>query len=299
MSIVTEEALARQAAHTIKFLAADAVQRANSGHPGLPMGAAQLSFVLWSRFLRYDPKSPQWPDRDRFVLSAGHGCMLLYSLLHLSGYDLSIDDLKEFRQWGSKTPGHPEFGHTAGVEATTGPLGQGISNAIGMALSARMLAARFNGGDGFQPVGHRIFALASDGDLMEGVSGEASSTAGHLKLGNLVVLYDDNQITIEGATNLAWSEDVGQRYEAYGWHAQRVDGHDDEAVAAAIEAALAEEERPSLIACRTHIAHGAPTVQDSAAAHGAPLGEDELRGAKEAAGWPLEPTFHVPVGLPG
>jgi transketolase len=289
-----EPRLARLAVDTIKFMAADAVERAASGHPGMPMGMADAAFVLWSRYLRYDPTAPLWPDRDRFVLSAGHGCMLLYSLLHLAGYGLPLSEIERFRQWDSKTPGHPEFGHTPGVEATTGPLGQGVGNAVGMALAGKMLAARFNGEGRFEPVGHRVFAIASDGDLMEGVSGEASSLAGHLRLGNLVVLYDDNRITIEGATELAFSEDVGRRYEAYGWHVQRVDGHDHAAVDAALREATAEEQRPSLIACRTHIAQGAPTKQDSAEAHGAPLGAEELAGAKRAAGWPLEPPFHVP-----
>jgi len=291
MSVSPE--LAERAVNTIRFLAADAVQKANSGHPGMPMGAADMAFVLWSRFLRYDPKTPDWPDRDRFVLSAGHGCMLLYALLHLAGYELPMSELESFRQWGSKTPGHPEFGHTVGVEATTGPLGQGVGNAVGMALATRMLAARVNGDD-FDPVTHRVFVIASDGDLMEGVSGEASSLAGHLGLGNLVVLYDDNHISIEGETSLAFSEDVARRYEAYGWQAQRVDGHDHGAVARAIEQALAERDRPSLIAARTHIARGAPNAQDTAEAHGAPLGEQEVAAAKQASGWPVEPAFLVP-----
>jgi transketolase len=278
----------------VKFLAVDAVEAANSGHPGMPMGAADAAFVLWTRFLRHDPAAPDWPDRDRFVLSAGHGCMLLYGLLHLHGYPLTLDDLRAFRQWQSKTPGHPEFGHTAGVEATTGPLGQGVGNGVGMALAAKMAAARLDGSGEFQPIRHRVFVLASDGDLMEGVSAEASSLAGHLGLGNLVVLYDDNRITIEGETSLAFSEDVGGRYAAYGWQTQQVDGHDHEAIAGAIEAALAETSRPSLIACRTQIAHGAPSKQGSADAHGAPLGADEVEAAKRAADWPLEPTFHVP-----
>ncbi len=294
MTTSTDAELSRKAVNTIKFLAVDAVERADSGHPGMPMGAADLAFVLWTRFLRFDPADPQWPDRDRFVLSAGHGCMLLYALLHLSGYDLALDDLRAFRQWGSRTPGHPEFGVTPGVEATTGPLGQGLGNAVGMALGARMAAARFNGGGDFDPVSHRVFALASDGDLMEGVSGEASSLAGHLRLGNLIVLYDDNRITIEGQTRLAFSEDVVRRYEAYGWFAERVDGHEHQAVAGALERALARPERPSLIACRTRIAHGAPSKQDTADAHGAPLGADEVRAAKQALGWPPEPAFHVP-----
>ncbi len=285
--------LTGRAVNTIRFLAVDAVQRANSGHPGMPMGAADLAFVLWSRYLRYDPKAPEWPDRDRFVLSAGHGCMLLYSLLHLAGYELPMSELQRFRQWGSRTPGHPEFGHTVGVEATTGPLGQGVGNAVGMALAARMLAARVNG-DGFDPITHRVFAIASDGDLMEGVSGEASSLAGHLGLGQLIVLYDDNHISIEGDTALAFSEDVTKRYEGYGWHVQRIDGHDHEAIAAALDQAIGERERPSIIAARTHIAKGSPGAQDTAESHGAPLGEDEVRATKQALGWPLEPAFHVP-----
>jgi transketolase len=286
--------LAAKAVHTIKFLAVDAVQRADSGHPGLPMGAADAAFVLWTAFLRHDPRDPAWRDRDRFVLSAGHGSMLLYALLHLYGYDLSLADLQAFRQWGSRTPGHPEFGLTPGVEATTGPLGQGIANAVGMALAAKMLAARVNGAGGFDPVRHRVFVLASDGDVMEGVSGEASSLAGHLRLGHLIVLYDDNRITIEGETRLAFSEDVARRYEAYGWHTQRVDGHDHAAIAAALEAALAEAERPSLVVCRSHIAHGSPGKQDTADAHGSPLGAAEVRATKQAHGWPLEPEFFVP-----
>ena len=243
------------------------------------MGAADVAFVLWSRFLRYDPAAPDWPDRDRFVLSAGHGCMLLYALLHLAGYELPMSELQSFRQWGSKTPGHPEFGLTVGVEATTGPLGQGIGNAVGMALAARMMAARFNTEDS-KLILHRIFVLVSDGDLMEGVSGEASSLAGHLRLGNLIVLYDDNHITIEGDTRLAFSEDVAQRYRGYGWHVERVDGYDHEAVSKALEAAVAEADRPSMIVCRTHIARGAPHKQDTAEAHGAPLGAEEVRATK-------------------
>ncbi len=294
MAVAIDSNLTRRAVNTIKFLAVDAVERANSGHPGLPMGAADAAFVLWTRFLRHDPSAPTWADRDRFVLSAGHGCMLLYALLHLSGYDLPLSELKSFRQWDSKTPGHPEFGLTPGVEATTGPLGQGVGNAVGMALAARMLAARFNGKDGFDPISHRVFVLASDGDLMEGLSGEASSLAGHLGLGNLIMLYDDNHISIEGDTKLAFTEDVGRRYEGYGWHTQRVDGHDHEALERAIEAAMAEKERPSWIGCRTHIAHGAPTKQGTADSHGSPLGADEVRATKENSDWPLEPDFFIP-----
>jgi transketolase len=286
--------LAVQAVNTIKLLAVDAVEKASSGHPGMPMGAADAAFVLWSRFLRFDPNAPDWPDRDRFLLSAGHGSMLLYALLHLSGYELPLSELREFRQWGSRTPGHPEFGHTAGVEATSGPLGQGVANGAGMALAAKMLAARFNEAGSFEPVTHRIFVLASDGDLMEGVSGEASSLAGHLQLGNLVVLYDDNRISIEGPTELTFSEDVGRRYEGYGWHVQSVDGHDHGALARAMESATAEAGKPSLICCRTSIAKGSPGKENSADSHGAPLGADEVRATKENLGWPLEPAFHIP-----
>lgn len=293
MSPGPDPVLAREAVNTIKFLAVDAVEKARSGHPGMPMGAADVAFVLWSRFLRHDPTAPDWFDRDRFVLSAGHGSMLLYALLHLHGYDLPLSEIQAFRQWGSRTPGHPEFGQTPGVESTTGPLGQGIGNGVGMALAARMLAARLGKGD-FLPVTHRVFVLASDGDVMEGVSGEASSLAGHLRLGNLVVLYDDNRITIEGSTDLTFSEDVGRRYESYGWLVEHVDGHDHEDIARGLEAAVSQPERPSFIVCRTHIAHGAPTKQDTAASHGAPLGPEETRAAKVAAGWPLDPPFLVP-----
>lgn len=293
MSRPIDPQLAKAAVHTIKFLAVDAVERAKSGHPGLPMGAADVAFVLWSRFLRYDPTAPDWEDRDRFVLSAGHGSMLVYAILHLAGFDLPMAELQAFRQLGSKTPGHPEFGHTVGIEATTGPLGQGVGNGVGMALAAKMLAARFNDGDRFRPVTRRVFVLASDGDLMEGVSAEASSLAGHLGLDNLVVLYDSNRITIEGSTDLAWSEDVGKRYEAYGWHVEHVDGHDHDAIAAALDRALAETGRPSLLVCETVIAKGAVEKEGSEEAHGSPLGEEEVRRTKERADWPHEP-FHVP-----
>jgi transketolase len=293
MSPSPDAKLSKTAADAIRFLAVDAVEKAKSGHPGLPMGAADMAFVLWGRFLRYDPTAPDWADRDRFVLSAGHGSMLLYALLHLAGYDLPLTELQAFRQWDSKTPGHPEFGHTVGVEATTGPLGQGISNAVGMALAGKMLATRFNDAD-FQPVAHRVFVLASDGDMMEGISGEASSLAGHLGLGNLIVLYDDNNVSLDGKTSLSFSENVPERYAAYGWHVQSVDGHDHEKVAQAIEAAVAERAHPSLIACKTHIGYGAPHKQDSSEAHGAPLGPEETKGAKQNLGWPLEPTFLIP-----
>ncbi|MGH7681639.1 MAG: transketolase [Candidatus Eiseniibacteriota bacterium] len=276
---------------TIRFLSADAVERAKSGHPGAPMGAADMAFVLWSKFLRFDPGDPAWLDRDRFVLSAGHASMLLYSLLHLSGFDVSMDDIRAFRQWGSKTPGHPEWGHTPGVEATTGPLGQGFGNGVGMALAGRMTRARF------PRLGHclegRVFGIVSDGDLMEGVASEAASLAGHWRLGNLVYLYDDNHVTIEGPTTLAWSEDVGRRFEAYGWHTERIDGHDRAQVERALTAAVAETERPSLILARTTIGQGAPKKAGTAKSHGEPLGAEELAGAKAAAGWTY-PEFHVP-----
>ncbi len=284
----------RIAIDTIRFLAVDMVEQANSGHPGAPMGQAAMAYMLWSRFLRFDPARPEWPDRDRFVLSCGHASALLYSLLHLAGYELSLDELRDFRQLGSMTPGHPEHGLTPGVETTTGPLGQGLSNAVGMAIAQRLLAARFNR-DGYPLFDHRTWVFASDGDLMEGVASEASSMAGHLGLGRLIVFYDDNEISIDGPTSLSFSEDVAQRYEAYGWHVQRVeDGNDLEALTAAAEAALADEGRPSLIAVRTHIGFGSPAKQDTAAAHGAPLGAEEVAATKQNLGWPEEPTFHVP-----
>lgn len=288
--------LDRLVINTIKTLAMDAVQKANSGHPGLPMGAAEYAYVLWTRFLKHDPADPQWADRDRFVLSAGHGCMLLYALLHLAGYDLSLDEIKHFRQWGSRTPGHPESHLTPGVEATTGPLGQGAGNGIGMALAERMLAARFNV-DGHTIVDHFTYGLLSDGDMMEGVQAEAASLAGHLGLSKLIYFYDDNHITIDGPTDLAFSEDVGQRYAAYGWHVQRIDGHNLPAIAQAIEAARAEIARPSLIIGRTHIAHGSPNKQDTAEAHGAPLGEEEVRLTKLNLGWPPDAQFLVPEAV--
>jgi len=280
--------------NTIRFLSADAVQKARSGHPGLPMGAAAMAYVLWTRFLRHNPRDPRWPDRDRFVLSAGHGSMLLYALLHLTGYALSLDELLSFRQWGSRTPGHPEFGLTPGVEATTGPLGQGVGNAVGMAVAERHLAARFNR-PGHTIVDHYTYVLCSDGDLMEGVAAEAVSLAGHLGLGRLICLYDDNLVSLAGKTALSFSEDVVRRFDGYGWHVQVVpDGNDLEGVDKAIREARAEAERPSLIAVRTVIGYGAPRKQGTHEAHGEPLGEEELRGAKQALGWPLEPAFHIP-----
>ncbi len=278
--------------NTIRTLAMDAVQRAKSGHPGMPMGAADMAYVLWTRFLRHNPANPHWPDRDRFVLSAGHGSMLLYSLLHLTGYDLPLEELMNFRQWGSRTPGHPEYGLTPGVETTTGPLGQGFANGVGMAIAEAYLAARFNR-PGHKIVDHYVYAIVSDGDLMEGIASEAASLAGHLRLGKLIYLYDDNRISIEGSTDLAFTEDRGRRFEAYGWHVQRVDGYDLEGIAAAIRAAQ-RDPRPSLIMARTHLAYGSPHKQDRAEAHGAPLGEEEVRLTKENLGWPTEPPFFIP-----
>ena len=278
---------------TLRTLAMDAVQQANSGHPGLPMGAADMAYVLWTRFLKHHPANPAWPDRDRFVLSAGHGCMLLYGLLHLSGYDLSLDDIKHFRQWGSRTPGHPEYDLTPGVEATTGPLGQGFANGVGMALAEAHLAARFNR-PGHPLVDHYTYAIVSDGDLMEGISHEAASLAGHLGLGKLIYLYDCNGITIDGPTSLAFTEEVATRFTGYGWHVQAIDGHDMPAAEAALQAAQEETARPSLIVARTHIGFGSPNRQDTAKAHGEPLGEEEVRLTKERFGWPPDAKFHVP-----
>jgi transketolase len=292
MTTVTPD-LDRLAIDTIRTLSIDGVQQANSGHPGAPMGAAPMAYVLWTRFLRHAPTRPDWPDRDRFVLSAGHASMLLYSLLHLTGYDLTLDDLRSFRQWGSRTPGHPEYGLTPGVEATTGPLGQGITNAVGMAIAERRLAHEFDRG-GHAIVDHRTYVIASDGDLQEGIASEACSLAGHLRLGKLIVLYDDNHIQLDGPTAMAWSEDAVARFDAYGWHTQRVaDGNDLAAIEAAIEAAVADE-RPSLVAVRTHIGYGSPNKQDSQKAHGAPLGPDEVRLTKEAYGWDPDRTFYIP-----
>ena len=281
--------------NTIRFLSVDAVQAANSGHPGLPMGAAATAYVLWTRFLKHDPSDPKWPDRDRFVLSAGHGSMLLYSLLHLTGYDLSLEDIQKFRQWGSRTPGHPENHLTPGVEATTGPLGQGISNAVGMAIAEAHLAARFNR-PGHAIVDHHTYVLASDGDLMEGVASEACSVAGHLGLGKLIVVYDDNRISLAGSTSLCFSEDVGARFAAYGWHVEHVaDGNDPDGVDRALKSARSETRRPSLVIVRTEIGYGAPHKAGTFEAHGSPLGPDEVKAAKQKLGWPLEPPFHIPA----
>jgi transketolase len=279
--------------NTIRTLAMDGVQKAKSGHPGMPMGMAAAAYVLWTRILRHNPRNPTWVNRDRFILSAGHGSMLLYSLLHLTGYDLPLDELRRFRQWGSKTPGHPEHGEIPGVEVTTGPLGQGFGNGVGMAIAARHLAARINA-PGFPVIDHRIYAIVSDGDLMEGVASEAASLAGHMRLGNLIYLYDDNHITIEGSTSLAFTESVSQRFEAYGWHVQEVSGLDLPGIDAAIRRAVAVSDRPSLIRTRTHIGYGSPNKQDTAAAHGAPLGEEEVRLTKKNLGWPENETFLIP-----
>jgi transketolase len=285
--------LQQLAINTIRFLSADEVQQANSGHPGLPMGAATLAFTVWTRHLRHNPKNPAWVNRDRFVLSGGHGSALLYSLLHLTGYDLPLDELKRFRQFGSRTPGHPEYGLTPGVETTTGPLGQGFANGVGMAIAEAHLAAEFNE-ENFKIIDHYIYAIVTDGDLMEGVASEAASLAGHLHLGKLIYLYDDNHITIDGPTDLAFSEDRAARFAAYGWHVQTVlDGNDVDAIDTAIGNAKADP-RPSLILCRTIIGFGLPTRAGTSKAHGEAPGDDELNGAKKAAGWPLEPRFYIP-----
>jgi len=313
---MTENGLQQRAINTLRFLSADMVQQANSGHPGLPMGAAAIAYTIWTRHLRHNPRQPHWPDRDRFILSGGHGSALLYSLLHLTGYDLSLDELKHFRQWGSLTPGHPEYGLTPGVETTTGPLGQGFANGVGMAIAEAHLAAEFNQPDGkqtsaderrinnarenprsskpYEVINHYIYAIVTDGDLMEGVASEAASLAGHLCLGKLIYLYDDNHISIDGSTNLAFTEERMKRFDAYGWHTQYVpDGNDVEMIDAAIHAARADP-RPSIIACRTHIGFGLPTRQDTSKAHGEPPGDEELNGAKKKLGWPLEPRFYIP-----
>jgi len=280
--------------NTIRMLAADSVEKANSGHPGMPMGAASMAYVLWTRFLRHNPRNPGWPDRDRFILSAGHGSMLLYALLHLTGYDLRLEELKNFRQWGSQTPGHPEYGLTPGVETTTGPLGQGLATGVGMAIAERYLAAHFNRPEN-EIVNHHIYGIVSDGDLMEGVSHEAASLAGHLRLGKLIYLYDDNHISIEGSTDLTFTENRAGRFVTYGWHVQKVaDANNLEAMSQAILEAQKEAQRPSLIAVRTHIGYGSPNKQDTAGAHGEPLGAEEIKNTKENLGWPLEPNFLIP-----
>lgn len=279
--------------NTIRFLAVDAVQKANSGHPGMPMEASDLAYVLWTKIMRYNPKNPQWLNRDRFVLSAGHGSMLLYALLYLTGYNLTLDEIKAFRQWNSKTPGHPEYGCTPGVETTTGPLGQGFATGVGMAMAERFLANRFNRPD-FPLVDYFIFSLVSDGDIMEGISSEAASLAGHIGLGNLIYIYLDNRITIEGPTDFALSEDVGRRFDAYNWQVQHVNGYDLTGIEESIQQAKGEKSKPSLIIARTNIAYGSPNKQDSADAHGAPLGEEEVALAKRHLQWPVTPAFFVP-----
>ena len=285
--------LQTRAINTIRFLAADAVEKANSGHPGLPMGAAAMAYTLWTRHLRHNPQNPKWAGRDRFILSGGHGSMLLYALLHLTGYDLSLEDIENFRQFGSRTPGHPEYGLTPGVETTTGPLGQGFGQGVGMAMAATHLAAEFNQPE-YEIFQSYIYGIVTDGDLMEGISSEAASLAGHLQLGRIIYLYDDNHVSIDGSTDLAFTEDRGGRFAAYGWHVQTVaDGNDVEAIDAAIRAAKADP-RPSLIAVRTTIGFGAPHRQGTSKAHGEPLGDEELNAAKENLGWPLEPRFLIP-----
>ena len=282
------------AINTVRFLSVDAIEKANSGHPGLPLGAAPMAYVLWARFLRHNPANPHWCNRDRFVLSAGHGSMLLYSLLHLTGYDLPLEQIKQFRQWGSKCPGHPEHGQTPGVETTTGPLGQGFANGVGMAIAEESLAASYNR-PGHKIVDHYTYVLAGDGDLMEGVASEAASLAGHLQLGKLICLYDDNQITLAASTNMTFTENRARRFEAYGWHTQTVeDGNDLEAIDRALRAAQAERKRPSIILVRTHIGYGSPHKQDTFEAHGSPLGEEEVKLTKQALGWPLAPPFSIP-----
>jgi transketolase len=291
---VTPSELDQSCVNTIRFLSVDMVEKASSGHPGLPMGAAPLAYVLWTRFLRHNPKNPRWWDRDRFVLSAGHGSALLYSLLHLTGYELSLDQLERFRQWGSETPGHPESHVTVGVEASTGPLGQGVGNALGMAIGEAHLAARYNR-PGHELFHHFTYVLASDGDLMEGVASEASSLAGHLGLGRLIVLYDNNHVTLSATTPIAFTEDVAARYRAYGWHVEELDdGNDLRAIERAIQSAKDVRDRPSLISVRTVLGYGAPDKQGTFAAHGSPLGAEETRKAKQSLGWPKEPPFYVP-----
>jgi transketolase len=287
-------ALDESCINTLRFLSIDAVQKANSGHPGLPMGAAPMAYVLWTHFLKHNPANPGWTDRDRFVLSAGHGSMLLYSLLHLTGYDVPLDQIRQFRQWGSITPGHPERGLTPGVEVTTGPLGQGFGNGVGMAIAEAHLAARYNRA-GFDIIDHFTYAIVSDGDLMEGVASEAASLAGHLKLGKLIYLYDNNQVTLSAGTDITFSEDRARRFEAYGWHTQSVgDGNDLVAIDDALRAARAETMRPSLILVRTHLGYGSPDKQDTFEAHGSPLGVDEVLATKQNLRWPEEPAFFIP-----
>ncbi len=294
MAVKIDQELDQLCINTIRTLSIDAVQQANSGHPGLPLGAAPMAYVLWTRHLKHNPTDPGWFDRDRFVLSAGHGSMLLYSLLYLTGYALPLEEIKRFRQWGSRTPGHPERGLTPGVETTTGPLGQGFANGVGMAIAERFLAARYNR-PGYEIVNHYTYGLVSDGDLMEGVASEAASLAGHLKLGKLIYLYDDNHISLAGSTDLTFTKDRAKRFESYGWHTQRVeDGNDLDAIDRAIRDARAETQRPSLILVRTHIGYGSPHKQDTFEAHGSPLGPEEVELTKKRLGWPVGSAFYIP-----
>ena len=293
MTLSTE--LRRDITTSIRMLAVDAIEKANSGHPGAPMGLADIAFLVWDEYLRFDPATPDWHGRDRFVLSCGHASMLQYALLHLFEYDVSMDDLKAFRQWDSITPGHPEVGMTPGVEVTTGPLGQGVANSVGMALAGKMLAARLEDENSdFNPMNQRVFTLCSDGDLMEGVAYEAASMAGHWQLDNLVWLYDDNKITIDGSVELAFSEDVAQRFESMGWHVQAVDGHDANAIRQSLDNAVGHRGQPSLVICRTHIGYGSPNKVDSSKSHGSPLGADEVALTRAGFDWPKD-TFHVPA----
>ena len=288
------ESLDQLCVNAIRMLSVDAVEKAKSGHPGAPMGLAPTAYVLWTRFLKHNPRNPSWPDRDRFVLSAGHASMLIYSMLHLTGYDLPLEQIQQFRQWGSRTPGHPERGITPGVETTTGPLGQGFGNGVGMAIAEAYLAARYNR-PGFEIVDHFTYGIVSDGDLMEGVAAEAASIAGHLKLGKLIYLYDNNHISLAASTDLTFTEDCAKRFESYGWHTQTVeDGNDLQAIDQALRAARNETTRPSLVLVRTHIGYGSPGKQDTFEAHGAPLGEEEVKRTKQRLGWPAEPPFFLP-----
>jgi transketolase len=289
-----KEELEKKCINTIRFLAADAIEKAKSGHPGMPLGAAAAAFTLWTKHLKHNPKNPHWPDRDRFVLSAGHASMLLYALLHLTGYDLSLDDIKNFRQWNSRTPGHPEYKHTPGVEVTTGPLGQGLANAVGMAIAEAHLAARFNRDD-IKLVNHFTYVMVSDGDMMEGVAAEACALAGHLRLGKLIVLYDDNSVSLAGSTALTFTENIEMRFKSYGWQVQKIkDGNDVAAIDRAIKKAKKDTDRPSLICVQSKIGFGAPCKEGTCEAHGSPLGPEELKGTKAALGWPQEPLFYVP-----
>ena len=289
---MSKQSIEELSINTIRMLAVDAVEKAQSGHPGTPMEAAAMAYELWTEILRYNPKNPDWPNRDRFILSAGHASMLLYSMLYLTGYDLSLEQLKQFRQWGSQTPGHPEFGHAPGVETTTGPLGQGFVAGVGMAVAEKYLADLFNK-PGEKIVDYHIYAYCSDGDLMEGVTAEAASFAGHHRLNKLIYIYSDNRITIDGETDLTFSEAVGTRFESYDWFVQHINGNDRTAFRKAIESAKSQNEKPSMIVARTHIGFGSPGKQDKAAAHGAPLGAEEVKRTKENLGWPLEPLFYV------